>query len=673
MPETPLTNRRAGHTGGSSIETADERRVLHAVAVADAPCDRRFLEQMLAGTGGTSSRSFEATVAALIADNVLVDTPVGLRLSSSERRETILASVPPPVRRTLHETAGLVLAATGYPAQAAGQLLRAMPVASHAARTAVAHLVTEPAVSPTLAADLMLATGAPDEPDARLDWLIATADNLFLAARLTEGLALLHDEVAAHRYGPHQRAVLLDRMAVYYASQRPSLSMTYLERALDQHPDAADRSWFLTTLAEVAARYGHRDTGRLLAEAERAHTLAPTPGGAVRLAMARAASATGAGHLPRAGQILREVDGAEPATRSQGVLLRVDRIANEISRGRFAEARTALDALITEIDTIGVAARPLFTALDCVARLAVGEFSEAEARARLALKGSADERLDGARLSLLATVVEVLLHRGEVAVARALLASEDPTLDWPDGLRWYRLGCAVAGDPEPERHGALVRATIDLTERSLAQLLLVPHHGPRLVRAALTLGDTVRAETLANHLKRVAGRTNDRLWRGVAHHVDGLVTGDPGALRTAVARLRTTSARPALADALLDLASSPRVPAREALAAAQTSAALYVRLGASGDEERARRVGRAITDRDRNEAPERCAGVDALTPAEARVAELLARGATKQQAASELFLSFHTVDTHLRAIYGKLGVRSRVALARAWDARETGA
>ncbi|WP_244295549.1 response regulator transcription factor [Micromonospora orduensis] len=50
----------------------------------------------------------------------------------------------------------------------------------------------------------------------------------------------------------------------------------------------------------------------------------------------------------------------------------------------------------------------------------------------------------------------------------------------------------------------------------------------------------------------------------------------------------------------------------------------------------------------------------------------MARGATKQQAASELFLSFHTVDTHLRAIYGKLGVRSRVALARAWDARETG-
>lgn len=651
---------------------ADERRVLLAVAVADAPCDGWFLDQMLARSGHEPVRPLDATVAALIAADLLVDTPVGLRIASPELRDAVLGSVTPSERRALHETVAVVLAEAGHPAQAASQMLRAMPLASAAARTAVARLVTEPAVSPTLAADLLLAGGAPDEPAARLDWLIATADNLFLAARLTEALALLHDEVTADRYGPYQRAVVLDRMGACYASQRPSLSTAYLERALEQHPDAACRSWVLTMLAEVAARYGHRDADRLLVEAERAQATAPTAGGAVQVAMARAAGATGSGHLPRAGRILREADAAEPAARSQLLFLRVDRIANDISRGRFAEARTALDALTTEIDTFGVAARPLVTALDCVARLAVGEFSEAEARARLALKGPGDARLDGARLSLLATVVEVLLHRGEVTVARALLASEHPAPHWPDGMQWYRLGCAVAGDPEPQRHGALIRATIDMTGRSLAQLLLVPHCGPRLVRAALALGDTPRAQALANHLKRVAVRTNDRLWRGVAHHVDGLTTGDPDALRTAVARLRTTSARPALADALLDLARSPGVPAPEALAASESCAALFARLGASGDEDQALRVNRAISDRDLNRAPARSGGVDALTPAEARVAELLARGATKQQAASELFLSFHTVDTHLRAIYGKLGVRSRVALARAWDARNPG-
>ncbi|TNH27873.1 hypothetical protein FHG89_16910 [Micromonospora orduensis] len=134
-----------------------------------------------------------------------------------------------------------------------------------------------------------------------------------------------------------------------------------MERALEQHPDAAGRSWVLTTLAEVAARYGHRGADQLLAEAERAQATAPTPGGAVQLAMASAASATGAGQLPCAGLILQEVEAAEPAARSQRVFLCVDRIANDISRGRFAEARTALDDLTTEIDTLGVAARPLFT------------------------------------------------------------------------------------------------------------------------------------------------------------------------------------------------------------------------------------------------------------------------------------------------------------------------
>ncbi|MEV6813465.1 LuxR C-terminal-related transcriptional regulator [Micromonospora sp. NPDC051296] len=420
----------------------------------------------------------------------------------------------------------------------------------------------------------------------------------------------------------------------------------------------------------MAARFGHPDTDQLLAEAERAHAAAPAPGGDLQLAMACAASASGAGHVSRAGRILREVDAGEPAARTQAVFLRVDRIANQLSLGQFADARTALTTVTTEIETLGVVAQPLLTALDCVAHLAVGEFSEAEALARLALKGSGDALPDEARVSLLATVVEVLLRRGELAVARALLTSEKPALDWPDNMQWFRLGCAVAGDPEPDRHAALIRATIDMTDRSLAQLLLVPHHGPRLVRAALLLGDKPRAEMLASGLKRVAGKTNIRLWRGVAHHVDGLVTGDPAALRTAVARLRTTSARPALADALFDLARSPRLPAREALTALEKCGALYVRLGANGDEDRARQISREISDSGRSRAQPTRNGVEALTPAEARVAELLARGATKQQAARDLFISFHTVDTHLRAIYTKLGVRSRVALALVWDARK---
>jgi ketoreductase RED2 len=56
-------------------------------------------------------------------------------------------------------------------------------------------------------------------------------------------------------------------------------------------------------------------------------------------------------------------------------------------------------------------------------------------------------------------------------------------------------------------------------------------------------------------------------------------------------------------------------------------------------------------------------GWDSLTPAELRVAEAVAAGLTNAHAARRLFVSPHTVDYHLRQIYLKLGISSRVQLA----------
>jgi DNA-binding NarL/FixJ family response regulator len=53
-----------------------------------------------------------------------------------------------------------------------------------------------------------------------------------------------------------------------------------------------------------------------------------------------------------------------------------------------------------------------------------------------------------------------------------------------------------------------------------------------------------------------------------------------------------------------------------------------------------------------------------LSAAEAAVARLAARGATNRQIAGQLFLSPHTVDSHLRRIFAKLGISSRVKLAQ---------
>ena len=54
-----------------------------------------------------------------------------------------------------------------------------------------------------------------------------------------------------------------------------------------------------------------------------------------------------------------------------------------------------------------------------------------------------------------------------------------------------------------------------------------------------------------------------------------------------------------------------------------------------------------------------------LTDTERTVAELVARGMTNKQAGRLMFLSRHTVDYHLRRVFRKLGVNSRVELARA--------
>jgi DNA-binding NarL/FixJ family response regulator len=59
------------------------------------------------------------------------------------------------------------------------------------------------------------------------------------------------------------------------------------------------------------------------------------------------------------------------------------------------------------------------------------------------------------------------------------------------------------------------------------------------------------------------------------------------------------------------------------------------------------------------------AGIESLTERELQVARLVADRKTNPQIAAELFLSQKTIETHLRHIFHKINVTSRVALARA--------
>jgi len=53
-----------------------------------------------------------------------------------------------------------------------------------------------------------------------------------------------------------------------------------------------------------------------------------------------------------------------------------------------------------------------------------------------------------------------------------------------------------------------------------------------------------------------------------------------------------------------------------------------------------------------------------LTDIEQATARLVAEGLTNQRIADQLFISTHTVAFHLRQVFRRLGIKSRVDLAR---------
>jgi DNA-binding CsgD family transcriptional regulator len=57
-------------------------------------------------------------------------------------------------------------------------------------------------------------------------------------------------------------------------------------------------------------------------------------------------------------------------------------------------------------------------------------------------------------------------------------------------------------------------------------------------------------------------------------------------------------------------------------------------------------------------------GWSALTDSELTVARLVAEGLTNREVAERLFVSPHTVSAHLRHVFAKLNVNSRVELTR---------
>jgi DNA-binding CsgD family transcriptional regulator len=102
---------------------------------------------------------------------------------------------------------------------------------------------------------------------------------------------------------------------------------------------------------------------------------------------------------------------------------------------------------------------------------------------------------------------------------------------------------------------------------------------------------------------------------------------------------------------------------REARTTLEEALATFERIGAALWAERARAELKRISGR--------AATPGALTPAEERVAALVAEGKTNREVASALFLSDRTVEGHLSRIFGKLGIKHRAELGPALASRQT--
>ena len=185
----------------------------------------------------------------------------------------------------------------------------------------------------------------------------------------------------------------------------------------------------------------------------------------------------------------------------------------------------------------------------------------------------------------------------------------------------------------------------------------------------LAANDQAFAENAA-HVAELGAERNPGVntMAGVALQVRGLVNKDPDALGRAVSILRAAPRPLLLAQALADHAAALMAVGQVAAASKRMAEAssCFANLGAiPGALAGAAIRETAPTKRKRGAAvqPRPTHGLLSLTETERRVAELISAGHSSWSAAAELVVSPNTINTHLRSIFTKLDVRSRVQLA----------
>ncbi|WP_157432988.1 helix-turn-helix domain-containing protein [Actinomadura rifamycini] len=212
---------------------------------------------------------------------------------------------------------------------------------------------------------------------------------------------------------------------------------------------------------------------------------------------------------------------------------------------------------------------------------------------------------------------------------------------------------------------------------------------PHLVEALARGGDRARAAAAADAFRRWSEATGSPVHRALAHRCRALLADAPADAADhfeSALRLHETAGAvfeqgrtELLYGHRLRRARRPRA-AREHL---RTALRIFERYDARPWTDRARAELRAAGETvaplpvpppaeppavpgtpARPPRPVQAGGFGDLTPQQAHIARLVAEGATNREIAARLLLSPRTIDHHLRNVFTRLGIRSRVELAR---------
>jgi DNA-binding CsgD family transcriptional regulator len=444
------------------------------------------------------------------------------------------------------------------------------------------------------------------------------------------------------------------------ALARPGISEIWVARLLARQAVTMFGLGQLDRAAELA--------GQALAGAERASDTFAA-GYALHalsiVAYLRRDHATFLRHLDRA----LEVIGDDPQTTDLRLLL----LSNLCGRLEELDRHAEVDVAIRQALDLGERAGTPRLAVICIIAAAhyieVGQWDDALAALETAAGMPSDDVYAPERHLLAALIAG---HRDDWdTVEKHLAVAPDQVPDSAQHRRaaWALLMVRALAAEEAGHPGEAVAVLASCLDPGVAEdmperyVLL-----PTLTRLALAVGDAATAAAASQAAADEADREPLPVRTAAAGYCRGLTDDDPAPVLAAAAYYQSVG-RPlehaqALEDAAVLLAAHGDLTA--ARQAAGDAVRAYRSLGAQWDVRRAaaRLHGYGIRAGGRGPRGRPARGWEALTPAEAKIAYLVAEGRSNPDIAAELWLSRNTVQSHVSHILAKLSARSRMGIAR---------